>query len=141
MHHLCTVCMRAMLSHTLAHARRYHAQMLDYYAKGLRVVEVVARRIRDNSYFLVCLAHPQKKDGNFLCQMAFQCRRQFLGYSMLLKQNCFVCGRPGADKCECECACFCSPGCAKRGAADHAPLCKLVRASAVTVDTETLQLL
>ena len=113
----------------------YTAQLLDYYAKGLAVVEVVPRRIRNNEYFLVCLAHPDK-ERNTLCQMAFQCRRQFLGYSMLVKRSCFVCGRPGADKCACECACFCSSECKQRAAAEHAPLCRLVRASAPTVDTE-----
>jgi hypothetical protein len=118
----------------------YHAQLLDYYAKGVRVVEVVPRRIRDNLYFLVCLSHPDPT-RNTLCQMAFQCRRQFLGYSMLVKQNCFVCHRPGAPKCACECASFCSSECEKGGAVDHAPVCKKIRASSVLVDTEVLQLL
>merc|ERR1711957_733856 len=111
---------------------------MGYYAKGLAVVEVVPRLIAGTPCFLVCLAHPGK-DQNTLCHMAFQCRRQFCGYSMLVKQHCFVCRRPGAAKCACECACFCSSECEKRGAADHAPLCKLVRASTVTVDKEVLQ--
>jgi hypothetical protein len=65
----------------------YHAQLLDYYAKGVRVVEVVPRRIRDNLYFLVCLSHPDPT-RNTLCQMAFQCRRQFLGYSTSKTASC-----------------------------------------------------
>ena len=121
--------------------QEYNAQMLDYYAKGLSVVEVVPRRIRNNDYFLVCLRHPTNKAVNAICQLAFQCRRQFLGYAMLVKQCCFVCGRPGAAKCECECACFCSASCKQQGSAAHAPLCELVQASSVIVDREVLQLL
>jgi len=89
----------------------------------------------------VCLAHPVA-ERNTLCQLAFQCRRQFLGYSILLKRSCFVCNRPAAAKCVCECASFCSADCAQKGDAEHAPLCRLVRAGkAVTVDAEALQLL
>jgi hypothetical protein len=119
----------------------YTAQVLDYYEKGLAVVEVVPRLLGGTPCFLVCLAHPDK-DRNTLCQMAFQCRRQFLGYSMLVKQHCFVCQRPGAAKCsKCECACFCSSECETQGRAEHALLCKLVRASKVNLDTEVVQLL
>ena len=120
----------------------YNAQMIDYYAKGLSVVEIVPRRIRNNQYFLVCLQHPTNKAINAICQLAFQCRRQFLGYAMLVKQCCFVCSRPRAIKCEkCECACFCSAACKQRGAVAHARMCKLVQSSNFVVDKEELQLL
>ena len=118
--------------------------MLDYYSKGLSVIEVVPRRIHDDDYFLVCLRHSTNKTANALCQLAFQCRRQFFGYTMLVKQCCFVCGRPGAEKCEkCECACFCNSNsdCRRQGANAHAQLCKLVQAKMPTIDREVLQLL
>jgi hypothetical protein len=46
-----------------------------------------------------------------------------------------------SDKCACECACFCSADCARAGAAEHAAMCKLVRGSVVTVETESVQLM
>ena len=123
-------------------ASEYHTQMEHYYAKGLSVVAVVPRQIADGGYMLVCLRH-QVEDRNTLCELAFQCMRQFCGVSLLVKKRCFVCHKPGAAACEvCQCACFCSPACAAAGRSAHGKLCELVRGSAVVgTEEEALQLL
>ena len=121
-------------------APEYNSQMLRYYSKDITVVAVVPRRIRDNDYFLVCLQH-KEAEKNTLCEVAFQCSRQFAGISMLVKKRCFVCNRPGASMCVCQCACFCSKECKASAVGEaHREVCKLVRASSVTVEDESIQL-
>ena len=115
--------------------------MLRYYDNSMSVVAVVPRKMADAGCFLVCLVH-KKEDANTLCEVAFQAMRQFVGVSMLVKQRCFVCNRPGAPKCACGVACFCPGGCEESGRDDHAKLCKLVKKSAaITCDEEAVQLL
>jgi len=120
----------------------YHKQMLDYYSAGMSVVCVVPRKIGNNDHLLVCLRH-KIAERNTLCELAFQCMRQFCGVSMLVKRRCFVCNRPAAPPCACGVACFCSQACAARGSDTHSKLCKLVKASGVKVEEEeeSLQLL
>jgi hypothetical protein len=121
-------------------AVEYHAQMLRYYSAGICVVIVVSRKIRENDYFLVCLRNP-KEELNTLCELSFLCMRQFVGISMLVKKNCFVCNKPTALKCtSCKCACFCSKECQASGWKAHKKLCKLVKASAPKVETECVEL-
>ena len=124
-------------------ATEYNAQMLRYYASGKKVVAVVPRRIRDSDHLLVCLNTKVQDPENpidTLCELAFQCQRSFTGISMLVKQRCFVCGRPGAPRCKCQCACFCK-GCESEGAArEHQKLCAMIRKFEVAADEETLQL-
>ena len=57
---------------------RYTAQMARYYGASYTATEVVARKIGDNDYLLVCLRHTEEAK-NTLCQLAFQCQRQFVG--------------------------------------------------------------
>ena len=52
--------------------------MVRYYAASYSTREVVPRRIGDNDYLLVCLRHTEE-GKNTLCQLAFQCQRQFVG--------------------------------------------------------------
>jgi hypothetical protein len=120
-------------------ASEYHAQMIKYYAANIRMVEVVSRRILDNGYFLVCLRSEQTS-ANPLCEMAFQAQRQFAGYSMLVKKQCFVCHTKTAKKCMgCQCACFCSKECLRAGWKEHGKLCKMVDVSSIRLDTEVVQ--
>ena len=79
-------------------ADEYEAQLVQYYAKGITVVLVVPRSVRGNDYFLVGLQHAQH-ELNSLCQVAFQCKRQFCGMSMLVKKNCFLCNKPAKMRC------------------------------------------
>ena len=101
---------------------------------------VVPRKLKESDAFLVCLQH-KVAERNTLCDVAFQCMRQFAGYSMLVKQACFVCHKPGAPRCACQCACFCSKECTDAGWKDHHKLHALVSASSVTVEEECVQLL
>lgn len=119
-------------------AAEYNTQMLRYCASGLSVVAVTPRRIRDDRYLLVCLQH-KKAESNTLCEVAFQCMRQFVGISMLLKQRCFECHKPGAPTCACGVACFCE-GCNGPQRDAHRKLCKLVCASKVAIDDEVVTL-
>ena len=113
-------------------AAEYNQQMLRYYAGGLSVVSVVPRRASGNEYFLVGLRH-KEDDENTLCDLAFQCMRQFVGVSMLVKRRCFVCNKPNSPMCVCQCACFCSKECEASGRDSHGKLCKLIQASQVVV--------
>jgi hypothetical protein len=121
-------------------APEYNSQMLRYYAAGITVVAVVPRRIRENSYQLVCMRN-KEPDANSLCELAFQCQRQFIGASVLMKQSCFVCNRPNAPLCACHCACFCT-GCeAEAAGREHKKLCKMIRSASIAgKDEEALQL-
>jgi hypothetical protein len=123
-------------------AQEYNDQMLRYYANSMSVVTVVPRKLRDTDCFLVCLAH-KDPDQNTLCEVAFQAMRQFVGISMLVKQRCFACNRPGAPKCPgCGIACFCPGDCEKDSRESHKKLCKLVKGSApVVANEEAVQLL
>ena len=122
-------------------AEEYTQQLLQYYAKNMTVKVVVPRKINDNHYFLVCLQH-STKEYNSLCQLAFQCKRQFLGFSMLVKKKCFVCNTPTVLACvQCKCACFCSKECQLAGWPKHKKICKLIKASDVQIETETLDML
>jgi hypothetical protein len=119
----------------------YTQQMLRYYEKGYAVRLVVPRKIGTNGYILVCLQNKQQPERDSLCEVAFQCMRQFVGISMLVKKRCFVCHKPAAASCAaCRVACFCSKECQKSGWAGHKKLCKLVKESEVVVDRECLQL-
>lgn len=120
-------------------AAEYNEQMLRYYAGGITVSEVVPRKMGDNDYLLVCLRN-KVEDYNTLCELSFQCMRQFCGISLLLKCRCFTCHRPNAPRCACQCACFCSDECRAADRSGHAKLCKLICASTVNVDTESVQL-
>ena len=96
-------------------APEYNDQMHRYLSAGMSVVAVVPRRIRENEYLLVCLRHTED-ERNSLCELAFNCMRQFAGISMLVKKRCFACGNPNAPLCACLCACFC-PDCSRSDAA------------------------
>ena len=122
-------------------AREYHTQLAHYYSSKFAVVEVVPRKIGVNDYLLVCLRHPETSK-NSLCQMAFQCQRQFVGMSMLVKRRCFVCHQHTAKKCSaCHCACYCSKECLKKGWPTHKAVCKLIKAAgAPRVEAESVQL-
>ena len=121
-------------------ASEYNEQMLRYYRSDVSVVAVVPRKICDTNYFLVCLKNKQPENDT-LCEVAFQCMRQFCGISMLVKKQCFVCHNKTAKMCTaCQCACFCSKECQVSGWSSHKKLCKLVKASTVSVETELLQL-
>ena len=116
--------------------------MLRYYNSGLAVVLVTPRRMRDQEYSLVCLQN--KTDAlraqHQPCEVAFQCLRQFCGISMLVKRRCFVCHKPGAESYGCQFAFFCSEECSERGGDWHRKLCKLSKASNITIDAECVQL-
>ena len=73
-------------------AEEYQQQLQQYYARKITVKIVVPRSIGNNKYFLVCLQH-EIKEYNSLCQLAFQSKRQFVGYSMLVKKKCFQCNK------------------------------------------------
>ena len=66
-------------------AAEYHTQMERYYRFKTRVVAVVPRSIRGQLYALVCLQH-EETEKNSLCELAFQCLRQFAGISVLVKR-------------------------------------------------------
>ena len=73
--------------------------------------------------------------------MAFQVKRQFTGFSMLVKKRCFVCHKPNAKKCSgCQCACFCNKECMVKGWKAHKKLCKLINVKELTLDKECLQI-
>eukprot|EP00603_Paraphysomonas_imperforata_P012936 CAMPEP_0114449770 /NCGR_PEP_ID=MMETSP0104-20121206/110_1 /TAXON_ID=37642 ORGANISM="Paraphysomonas imperforata, Strain PA2" /NCGR_SAMPLE_ID=MMETSP0104 /ASSEMBLY_ACC=CAM_ASM_000202 /LENGTH=216 /DNA_ID=CAMNT_0001621879 /DNA_START=21 /DNA_END=672 /DNA_ORIENTATION=+ len=74
-------------------AAEYQMQLKQYYDGGIAVVLVAPRKINDHSYLLVCLQN-SRPEHNVLCQLAFQCQRQFCGVSLLLKKRCFVCHKP-----------------------------------------------
>jgi len=122
-------------------AAEYLSQMQRYYDNGMTVVTVVPRKLQDAECFLVCLVN-KDPDRNTLCEVAFQAMRQFVGISMLVKQRCFVCGKPGAPKCACGIACYCPGDCTQDGKEHHSKLCKLVKNSGVVVcEEESMQLL
>ena len=122
-------------------AAEYTAQMLKYYTANIRVVEIVSRKIRDNNYFLVCLRSEQQSANPVLCEMAFQCMRQFAGFTMLVKRRCFVCNAPNAKMCKgCQCASFCSKECLAAGWKAHRKLCKKVDITTLVIDKEQLEL-
>jgi hypothetical protein len=118
-------------------AAEYTAQMFRYYAHGLKVVCVSPRKIRGNDYALVQLRHDDA-DKNSLCELAFQCQRSFCGVSILVKRQCFACGRPGAPACVCACAFFCSERCSAEASASHSDLCRRVRAFPFPVEEEVV---
>lgn len=123
-------------------AVEYTEQMLRYYAAGMSVVGVLPRRILDNEYFLVCLQH-KETEKNTLCEVGFQCMRQFAGISMLVKRQCFESHRPGAPLASCQVACFASAECeadfASRTSA-YGKLCRLIDTSKITVEEEVVQI-
>lgn len=122
-------------------ASEYTEQMLKYISMNFKVVEVVPRRIHENEYFLVCLRNEQNSENPVVCEMAFQCMRQFSGYSMLVKKRCFVCNAPNAKKCSgCQCAAFCNKECLSKGWKSHKKLCKMIDVNNINVDKEILQL-
>jgi hypothetical protein len=125
-------------------AEEYNEQMLNYYSKGIEVKIVVPRKIKDSMYFLVCLSHTSDESCDTLCQLAFQCQRQFLGFSMLVKKRCFVCHKKTTLMCtQCKCACFCSRECQTKGWISHKKLCKKIKNSKIATEeeAETLNLL
>ena len=121
-------------------ASEYNAQMLNYISHNIKVVEVVSRIIQENHYFLVCLRSEQETENPF-CELAFQCQRQFAGYSMLVKKRCFVCNKANAKMCSsCHTACFCSKDCLATGWKSHKKLCKLAKKCNVVLDKEALKI-
>ena len=81
------------------------------------------------------------EEQNSLCEVAFNCMRQFAGISMLVKERCFACGNPHAPRCACQVACFCA-GCEDSAVGmAHRKVCRLVRAAPVAVDEECVQLM
>lgn len=121
-------------------AKEYHDQMVRYYEHGIRLKEVVARKMGGNDYNLVCLQWPEA-EKNLLCEVAFSAMRQFCGISMLVKKRCFVCHKRDAKKCSgCHCAYFCSRECQNTAWPTHKHLCKLVDAPSVRIDTEALEI-
>ena len=80
----------------------------------------------------------KKAEQNTLCEVAFQCMRQFAGISMLVKQQCFACNKPSVPRCaRCQCACFCSKECeASEIGNAHQELCKLVQQQISAISTE-----
>lgn len=124
-------------------ASEYHDQLLRYYRSDITAVEVVPRQIGENHYNLVCLRH-KDPSKNTLCEVAFQCQRQFVGISMLVKRRCFVCNQRTSKQCSvCKCACFCSKECLKKGWSRHRAVCNLVKAAGaprVEAESESLQL-
>jgi hypothetical protein len=121
-------------------AEEYTQQLLQYYANKITVKVIVPRSIGNNKYFLVCLQH-EIKECNSLCQLAFQCKRQFVGYSMLIKKKCFKCNKATNMTCACKCAFFCSKECQAAGFATHKKVCRLIRASGVQTEEESLDLM
>ena len=122
-------------------AAEYHTQMVRYMASGMKVVAVVPRVMEQNPCFLVCLQQPEV-EKNSLCDVAFQCMRQFAGTSMLVKQRCFVCNKPGAPRCACHVACYCSKECEKSGWDTHRKLHQLImkQTPSVTVEEECVKI-
>jgi hypothetical protein len=123
-------------------ANEYTQQLISYYQKNIRVKIVVPRTINSNKYFLVCLQNVDMQQ-NTLCQLAFQCKRQFLGYAMLMKKKCLICNARTDMVCTgCRCVCFCSRECQKNGFSNHKKLCKLVKnGGPVQTEEETLDLM
>lgn len=123
-------------------ASEYNEQMLRYYGANIHVVAVLPRQLQQpNDSFLVCLQNAVS-ERNTLCELAFQCKRSFAGISMLVKQRCFACNKPGAPRCVCQCACFCSAECdASDTAVAHKKLCKLIRSGSVQVEDDCVALL
>ena len=118
-------------------AQEYTQQLLRYYQHNLRVVCVSPRRIHGNDYSLIQLRHDDD-ERNSLCELAFQCQRSFCGVSILIKQRCFTCGRPGAPACVCACAYFCSERCSAEASDTHQDLCQRIRAFPCSVEEEVL---
>eukprot|EP00729_Bicosta_minor_P008240 gene8240-9782_t len=119
-------------------AKEYTAQLIKYYANNISVVLVVPRKIRGNDYLLVGMQHSQH-EKNSLCQVAFQCKRQFCGISFLLKKKCFWCNKPAETKCTgCLSACFCSKQCQTSSWPEHKKLCNLVTVSSITTEDEVV---
>ena len=121
-------------------ASEYNTQMMRYYAAGYAVVAVAPRRMQDDACMLICLRH-KDESKNSLCELGFQCMRQFTGISMLAKQRCFACHRPNAPRCTCGCAAFCDGDCRASAAADeHKALCKLIRKGPPVIEDEVVQI-
>jgi hypothetical protein len=121
-------------------AVEYHKQMLQYYSLGIRVKIVIPRKMNGHSYFLVCLQN-DRNELNSLCQVAFQCQRQYVGVSLLIKKRCFVCNAPTIMMCTgCHCAAFCSRDCQTKGWSAHKKLCKLIKASNIVIEEECLEI-
>lgn len=121
-------------------ATEYTEQLLRYHAGGICVKLVVPRRIGQNEYFLVGLQNNQSH-LNSLCEVAFQCQRQFVGISMLVKKKCFVCNAATSLRCTgCQCACFCSKECQAAGWKAHKKVCKLIKAAPPVVEEEYVDL-
>jgi len=121
-------------------AAEYNEQLLRYYGAGISVTLIVPRRIGQNEYFLVGMQN-KEPHLNSLCEVAFQCQRQFVGISMLVKKKCFVCNKPTTLRCTgCQCACFCSKECQTSGWKGHKKLCKLVKATPPALEEECVEL-
>lgn len=128
-------------SYDCFNAMEMNKQLLLYYANNMSIVLVIPRRINSHKYFMIGLQNLKNPEYNILCQVAFQCQRQFCGVSMLIKKKCFVCNKTTDLMCKgCNCACFCSKECQTTGWKMHKKLCKLVQASNVTVEEECLDI-
>ena len=128
-------------------ASEYAVQLVQYYGGGLEVVEVVPRMLGDTEYSLVCLQDKKHAERNTLCSLAFQCKRQFCGASMLVKRRCFSCNKPDAPACESACAFWCEDeSCGRDGRrlrSEWIPVREMIRASKFEVlgKEESVQLL
>ena len=122
-------------------ATEYTKQMENYYANDIRVKLVLPRKIGENKLSLVCLQNIQPEKDT-LCDLAFQAMRQFVGHCMLVKHRCFVCNSPNAVKAcgSCKCAFYCSRECQQKDWPSHKKLCKLIKESNVTLESECVQL-
>ena len=118
----------------------YQKQLLQYISAGIYVVLITPRIMNDNLYFLVCLQNSRPEHNN-LCQLAFQCQRQFCGISMLVKKRCFVCNNPTTMMCKgCQCACYCSKKCQTQGWSFHKKVCKKINVSDITIEDESFEI-
>lgn len=121
-------------------AAEYQQQIKQYYDGGISVTLTVPRKMNGHDYFLVCLQN-RRPEYNILCQLAFQCQRQFCGISMLVKKQCFVCNEPTVMMCKgCHCACFCSKDCQVEGWKSHKKICKMIQSSNITIEDECVEI-
>jgi hypothetical protein len=111
-------------------------EMKSMYGINYRLVVVVPRTFKGTQLRLICLQAIEgstQADSMGPCQMAFQCHRQFLGYSYLVKLRCINCG--GTDHLRfcsaCSVASYCSEDCQRAHRSVHKGICKLIKTERV----------
>jgi hypothetical protein len=107
-------------------------EMQVLYGLNYRLRVVLPRTFKGAKLRLICLQAIEGSDeANSMgpCQMAFQCHRQFVGYSYLVKLRCMNCGSTGPVRfCRaCSIASYCSPDCQLAHRSVHKGICKLIR--------------